>query len=486
MMNRNRRPAHTAPRLNITGEAALFLLILGAALALRCYEIGYGFDGDEVFSVNLAARSFSKTLEGALQDTPHPPLYYTLLHGWIKAFGSSEAAVRSLSVLFSGLALGVMYGFFRRLLGFQTALTVLALLSLSPLFVYYGQQARPYALIIFLSACNLYAFVRVLERPRSRPRALLWAGSCAILMYAQYLAVLSILLQVGLAFFHGAPHRARLVRYGLAGSLAVLPWALLAMGRALFSGTDPIPHTAWIEVPSISGLIWLYVSIFGECRGVPARWLILALCLLLLAYGTKRITRRTLPAEEALVCLTGFGLPLAVFGLSVLGPKPVFAERQLLGAAVASAAVFGLGLKSMPKRAGALIAAGMLLWTALSIPQGLPHNRKPPWREIAAQIDTTHGAQEVMVQENWVREPLEFYRRSGPVRVLGTGEGKARSGFIYACRPAGSRCSLVETGSLVQRRTFLENWQWGSPNSRDRQLFLYRIERITPVEEASE
>ena len=77
------------------GLLALLLLAVGTRF--------YGLDlqslwNDEGTSVALAQRSLSTIAEQAAQDI-HPPLYYFLLHGWIKLAGTSEAAVRSLSAL---------------------------------------------------------------------------------------------------------------------------------------------------------------------------------------------------------------------------------------------------------------------------------------------------------------------------------------------------------------------------------------------------
>ncbi len=466
--------AHVVPRRSgFALEAALLVFILCVALGVRVYEIDYGFDGDEVFSVNLAARSFSQFLSGALQDTPHPPLYYLLLHLWVKILGSSEAAVRSLSILFSALFMAVMYGLLRRLIGFRMALALMALLSFSPVFVYYGQQARPYALIALLSAASLYAFTEVLQHPRDRARAVLWAVSCGLLLYTQYLAFLWIAVQAGLVFRYLRPERSRILLYAAAGCSAVVPWVLLAMGGPFLSGHDPVSRIAWIRPPSVSDFMWLYLSVFGENSWLQARWLLLALALLFLTYLIKRGVDRRMPAEHVLIFSMGIGLPLAVFALSVLGPKPVFAQRQLVGAVIAFTAALGVCLQSVPKWIGALSMAVLTLWTLQSLPQGLPHYQKPPWREIAALIDARHGGQDVAVQENWVRDPLEFYRRTGQIRTVDDMK-TGRDGFLYACRP-GPGCTLAETGAPPQHRSLLAVWKWGAPQASERKLFLYKI-----------
>ena len=51
-MNTSAEPGGRLPRW----ELAVVAILLSAGLAARCYQIGYNFDGDEVFSVELASR----------------------------------------------------------------------------------------------------------------------------------------------------------------------------------------------------------------------------------------------------------------------------------------------------------------------------------------------------------------------------------------------------------------------------------------------
>jgi mannosyltransferase len=91
-------------RLKIGLEIILLIIIIAVGLAARFHEVCYNLDGDEIFSVELASKSFGEVISRSLQDTPHPPLHNILLHLWIKVFGASEASVRALSVLFSGVS----------------------------------------------------------------------------------------------------------------------------------------------------------------------------------------------------------------------------------------------------------------------------------------------------------------------------------------------------------------------------------------------
>jgi uncharacterized membrane protein len=93
------------------------------------------------------SRNISFTL-AALQKSPeHAPLYFLITRFWLEIFGSSILAIRSLSVIFSVLAILALYYLCRELFSCNLASEIgIALMSVSPFFVAYAQEARHYSL----------------------------------------------------------------------------------------------------------------------------------------------------------------------------------------------------------------------------------------------------------------------------------------------------------------------------------------------------
>ncbi|MEO0801323.1 MAG: glycosyltransferase family 39 protein [Cyanobacteria bacterium J06642_2] len=99
-----------------------------------------------------------------LEDAQHPPLYFLLTRGWMQLFGDSVTATRSLAVLFSLLALPLMY-----VLGVEIFANPLAgwlamvAFALGPFDIHFAQTARQYSLVtgtILLSSIFLLRAVR--------------------------------------------------------------------------------------------------------------------------------------------------------------------------------------------------------------------------------------------------------------------------------------------------------------------------------------
>ncbi|MEH1906705.1 glycosyltransferase family 39 protein [Nostoc sp.] len=88
----------------------------------------------------------------------YQPLYYLVLFYWRSAFGDSEFAIRSLSAL---LGVGSVIAIFftsLRVYGKTHALWSSMIIAVSSFSVFYSQDARPYALLIFIASLQIYFF----------------------------------------------------------------------------------------------------------------------------------------------------------------------------------------------------------------------------------------------------------------------------------------------------------------------------------------
>ena len=77
------------------------LILLVIAAVLRIWFLGKtDLGGDESFSLYVSLQSLPDIVRMLCQGD-NPPLWEVLLHFWIKPFGISEVAIRSLSFIFS-------------------------------------------------------------------------------------------------------------------------------------------------------------------------------------------------------------------------------------------------------------------------------------------------------------------------------------------------------------------------------------------------
>ena len=94
------RKAKAPSRLDhfLDSSSATWVLLAAAALLASLNVMG-AFRADEVWSFNTVTKSFGEMM-AELRGDIHPPLYYWFLFPWVRLFGDSEFALRSLSALF--------------------------------------------------------------------------------------------------------------------------------------------------------------------------------------------------------------------------------------------------------------------------------------------------------------------------------------------------------------------------------------------------
>jgi 4-amino-4-deoxy-L-arabinose transferase-like glycosyltransferase len=152
-------------------SAAVFglaMAILLLAAALRVYDLG-GRDlwVDEANGVLMSQRSLPELFESLKLDSS-PPLYYIILHVWMVVFGDSEAALRLISVV-AGLALvACVFIAGRRLFSLEIGAIAAVLVAVSPIQVFYSQQARMYSLLAVVALLSFHWLWQAVTSGRRR------------------------------------------------------------------------------------------------------------------------------------------------------------------------------------------------------------------------------------------------------------------------------------------------------------------------------
>jgi 4-amino-4-deoxy-L-arabinose transferase-like glycosyltransferase len=275
------------PQFFSSHQAAIISIIL-ALIALGVRLTGLNLDGlwfDEVFSVRAGRISVSEIISLTRGDV-HPPLYYLLLHFWMKIFGETASAVRMLSVCFSVLTVFVVYHLALKLFNRRAAFFAALFTALSPFHVFYAQEARMYAQLTFLAAASVYFFVRWLK-DGTRAASTLYVISTTLLLYTHIYAVFVVMaefLYFAVLFLTAREIFRRRLRGWLVAQFITaalfLPWALIILQQATRARRG-----YWIREPD-----WLTpLSTLIEYCG--SLWLA-GLLLPLFVYGVKLARER--------------------------------------------------------------------------------------------------------------------------------------------------------------------------------------------------
>ena len=239
-------PAARAPG-RLLSRPSTWVGLAGAAVLVAAVVLRFWTRSDlwldEANAVSIAGLPLSR-IPDALRHDGSPPLYYVLLHGWIRVFGTSDLAVRSLGGVFAVAALPFMWLAGRHVGGRPGAWVALLLLASSPFAVRYATEARMYSLVVLLVVCGYLALSRVLERPGPRPLDLAaLTVVTALLLYAHYWSLYLLMVVAALLAWRiwtrpsdrTAPAWALAAMAG--GSILFLPWAPIFVTQLRHTGT---------------------------------------------------------------------------------------------------------------------------------------------------------------------------------------------------------------------------------------------------------
>lgn len=377
---------------------------------------------DESYSAWFAALSLHELwTEAPLYET-HPPLYYTLLKGWITLFGDSEAAIRSLS-LGAGLATVLLAGLAGRILrlgvaGDKAALLGALMLAINPAGIVYAQEARPYALQMLaasgtiLSALSLAGmFCATQARPPLRSAAMpigcLAATAGAMLWLHNTSVFIAFGLWLGLATaLLAAPRGNRLPGLAaafIAGLLALAIWSpFLPM---LIEQSRSVTRTAfWVKAETQD--LW---SAWTLVAGGTQLLLPILFAALL---GLIAVGRRSLPLFLVLAGI--LVVPLAAVLIIHFTVRPIFIDRLFVWLAPPVMMLAAIGLLHGPssgllRLSLALLIIGLNLFTSGTRPSD------EDWRGLVATIARETRPGDLLVALPSEIDPaISYYARHHP------------------------------------------------------------------------
>lgn len=332
---------------------------------------------DEAFSSYMIRFNFAEIFHFTALDV-HPPLYYWLLKVWSLLFGTSDVALRSMSVLFALVALVAGYMLMRKMFGQSSALVALALAALSPVLVRYAQEMRMYTLVLAIGLSATYVLY-TLRETSSKKRWALYGTLVALGMWTHYYAALIWLghwawraietHQAGVkkwakAFF--TKNWVLVHAWAVALFVPWLPW-LIKQTLVLQGNGFWIPPISPVTIPSYLNTLFIYQHVDHT-----APWLaVLVGAVLLLSIYLAAVTYRAAGRQDKrryTFLLVGAVAPvLLLIALSLPPLQSTFIDRYLLTASIISILGIAVVIARAPKKLLRIRAATAGLLVILSI-----------------------------------------------------------------------------------------------------------------------
>ena len=468
-------------------------MILAVAMAVFLCLAAFRIDRsslwlDEAMTAEVMTGTLGEKVGFFLSLPEQHPLYYVVLDPWVRLFGTSEAALRGLSVLFGLAFLWALHRFALRLFGPRVAALAALTCALSPFWLYYSQEARMYTMMGFLAVVTADAYERWLTEPApKRLLALVLLGIAAVYTHLFFVFFVFVLAGHAVVFRSKETSWARVSAPFLIMGLAYVPWGLLIVthmpGSHDWTGLSHIvlglPYTlvrfsiGYSEL--IANLDWKarIVSLLAESA------LLLTVAMGVFAPAVLRgfgeLRRRGASGWLVLALLVG----PAVVTLALSPIRIMVSERYLIVTFPFFLATVAAGVASFGQRGRTAWGAAFLLLSLWILPgyYSKPDFGKEQWREVSRLLeDEARPGDWVAVGQRFALPSLTYYfpEQDGELRVVaaddvGQGEAGDRVWLILSHSTPDEAAALME--QFERGRSIVGNWDF--PLETGIRVFLY-------------
>lgn len=411
------------------------LLIIFFSIILRLISLNQSFWLDEAAQAVLSAKPIFQVNYGA---DFQPPLYYILMHFWMKLGIREEWLLRLPSVFFGVSTVLLSYYFFKKLFDKKVGFMAAILLATAPYHIYFSQEFRMYSFFTFLM---LLSWLFLWEKKW------VWYGITILFsVFTHYFAFLAIISQFTYILLIKGERR----RYALTLLISLLPflfWLPTLQKQLQTVGNLISLWPKWNQVAGVSFLKFPFLFLAKTTVGMisPANKLFYAgivfIISLILLFSVSRILYLVFSKNSKyskykilntkyllLFCYLFIPLILAWFsGLFVSANSPhrlIFVLPAFYGILVAGMLYIKEPFK-LAKRSSEKIKVGLIVILILSnISFSLLYllnskYHRENWRDAVAYTDSRIGESSIVLSEYigpWA--PIAWYSQK-PEKYLG-------------------------------------------------------------------
>ncbi|MCB0167512.1 MAG: glycosyltransferase family 39 protein [Anaerolineae bacterium] len=414
---------------------------------------------DEVDAIRFSSWPLRALVTGLFQTGHNGPLYFLLLRPWRYLTGDSEFALRFPSAVFGtlmvplGYSLARQFGFSRR-----SSLILSLLLTTSPYLIWYGQEAKMYAILLTVVTVAMIAYLRALAGGGGR----WWVVFVLATSLSFYLHILSPLM-LGVYGAVALIRRADVRRHWRAWTISLacltLPYLPLVIWQlpVLLKGGN-LGHPFYPLRREINILLQLYSGGLIRSLGIMPvlLFVFLFLCGLVVANpwaitGGVTRSRRLVFAGWTLIP------PLAVYLISLR--IPIFEDRYLIYITPAFYLVVVLGIELVRQHSRQLAALSLGLILSVNLIGIWQQQRQPIKADFRATaeylIDQPRKPATIMIQMPYLQYTFNYYYpyKYELIEGLWTNDGKAE--HVVATDMRRLTANLSELWLVVSEE---ENW----------------------------
>ena len=372
-------------------------------------------------------------------------LYYIVLHIW-QVLGNSEAILRALSLVFSIATIPVAYLLGKLLFDTKIAQTSIILLAFNTFLIFNAQNARAYAMVLFITTLASYFLARY--RLEGRRTFLIWAAVLNILAVYTHLYAAFVVAAQFVALI--LPLRKRLWTeilpiFAITGAL-VLPLFIAPSFHA-----QPLD---WIPAPTLKNIAGTFVILAGDFVPLGALYLVFLAVLAAKIWPSLRKSVASPENWKYLYLVSWIIIPIVLaLGYSI-AIKPLYTSPYFFVCLVPFALLAAAGIQALRRPwlrrtaiSLAIILAAVRLfgWYSGSYTiTGALANNNESWGQTATYLTThTTAGDAVLYSPSMERDKVDYYL---------TAQGQSLTATEITLKPyfltTGRQVHTLDTGVL--------------------------------------
>lgn len=382
------------------------------------FYLTQSFWRDEAFSYFMAKKSLLDIIFLTAKDFS-PPLYYFILHFWIKIFGGSEIAIRSLSIVFFWSTIYVVFLFLNEIikLSQKKAFFYLILFIINPLLLYYAFEARMYSMFAFLASLSYYAFYKKNNK--------LYLISTIAGLFTHYFMLFVVFSQLGFLILNKVDVKYIKRKFVYLSLLIYSPWIFF------FFSQNRVPSSFWLNKPHVRDIFAMLGIIYTGNEGMTfptdlkfkiqnSLILISAILLIIISSGVylyiKKLSNKD-KLDSQMLFFWGIGIPTVIGLVSFI--KPIYFPRYLIFTGVGFLLLNIFILEKINVYFRTILIVLLLLLTINYQKLQFEYRKKTNFRKVFSEIKLIAGKKDLIYVDDLDFFTALYYLEGNNVYVYG-------------------------------------------------------------------
>ncbi|NLD35603.1 MAG: hypothetical protein GX654_01915 [Desulfatiglans sp.] len=193
----------------------------------------------------------------------HPPLFFFLNYYWSEWFGYELETIRTPASIYFILTVVLLFYIFRKQeIEYDKTILSIAMVVLSPIYLFFSNFARPYTLLYFLVLLSCYLCYLIIISDFSRKYIVYYIIAATACLYTHYYATLIIASQIVYLFWEAIlihKQNKKILKIFMIGSvifMLFLPWAIIMVMQIKLrsSGMEDAQALPYINLTTLTHL----------------------------------------------------------------------------------------------------------------------------------------------------------------------------------------------------------------------------------------